>query len=173
MPLTPDQFQVLYPKIIGWIDLRLAIHANQARPVAAAGFQRLPEFFGKQVLESARYVVVDKVPVPPLTKLGFALPELVEFERMEAAGITYRQTFFVKKNEATRESLFFHELIHVVQWSVLGPEELLRRYAAGLAAAGYRNSPLEVMAYEAEERFVEGREVFNAVRFVREQLEAG
>lgn len=168
MPLTAEQFSKLYPKIIGWIDLQLALHSNGAKPIAAAGFARLPEYFGKDVLASARYVLVDKVPMPPLTKLG--LPQFADFEHMAAAGVTYRQTFFVRKEEAGRESLFFHELIHVVQWSLLGPENFLRQYAAGLETAGYRNSPLEVMAYDAQERFEASHDTFDAVRLVKTQL---
>jgi hypothetical protein len=137
-------------------------------PMAAADFPRLPAYFGKDVFATARYVVVDKVPMPPLTKLG--LPQFGEFERMPAAGITYRQTFFVQKEEARRESLFFHELVHVVQWNLLGPENFLQRYAAGLEAAGYRNSPLEVMAYDAEHRFETDPDTFDVVRYVSKQL---
>jgi hypothetical protein len=170
MPLTPEQFQSIYPKVMGWIDLRLAMHRAQAVAVACTGFRRLPEFFPKAVLTEARYVVVDKVPVPSLAQVGLAAPEFLQFEQMEPAGITYRQTFFVRKGEERRESLFFHELIHVLQWKELGSEEFLRRYADGLAKLGYRNSPLETMAYDAEERFEDGREIFDAVRYVRDQL---
>jgi hypothetical protein len=168
VPLTPEQFRILYPKIIGWIDLQLALHSGAVLPMSAAGFSRLSEYFGKDVLATARYVIVDKVPMPPLTRLG--LPQFGEFERMTAAGITYRQTLFVQKEEAGRESLFFHELIHVVQWSLLGPENFLQRYAAGLEAAGYRNSPLEAMAYDAQERFESDRDAFDAALYVRKQL---
>lgn len=168
MPLSQEQFAKLYPKIIGWIDLQLALHSSAARPVAAAGFARLPEYFGRELLASTRYVPVEKVPMPPLTRLG--LPQFGDFERITAAGITYRQTFFVQKAEAGRESLFFHELIHVVQWNLLGPEDFLRRYAAGLEAEGYRNSPLEVMAYDAQERFETDAETFDAALWVKKQL---
>lgn len=169
MALTAEQFGKLYPKIIGWIDLQLALHSGAAKPVSSAGFARLPHYFGKEVLSSAKFVLADNVPMPPLSRLG--LPQFAEFEQMRAAGITYRRTFFVQKGEAGREALFFHELIHVVQWDLLGPENFLRCYAAGLESAGYRNSPLEMMAYEAQERFEKDSESFDAVRLVRTQLE--
>lgn len=173
MSLTAEQFQVLYPKLMGWIDLRLAMHRGTAATVASAGFARLPEYFGQALLNEAQFVVVAKVPVPPLAQIGLTSAEFMHFEQMEALGITYRQTFFVRKDAAQREALFFHELIHVVQWKLLGAEEFLKRYAAGLAEFGYRNSPLEVMAYVAEERFSESREVFDAVRYVKEELAKG
>jgi hypothetical protein len=40
------------------------------------------------------------------------------------------------------ELLDFYELIHVIQWRLLGPEAFLATYAAGLETFGYRNSPL-------------------------------
>jgi len=36
-----------------------------------------------------------------------------------------------------RESLHFHELIHIVQWRVLGPEGFLAMHADGLTHFGY------------------------------------
>jgi hypothetical protein len=38
-------------------------------------------------------------------------------------------------------------------WRLLGSERFRAAYALGLQAAGYRNRPLEVMAYDAEECF--------------------
>ena len=69
------------------------------------------------------------------------------------AGITYFDTYFVRSDEARRESLHFHELVHVVQWGVLGPERFLASYADGLERFGYRHSPLEEMAYDLQTRF--------------------
>ena len=56
-------------------------------------------------------------------------------------------------DHARDESLHFHELVHVIQWRLLGPEKFLAFYADGLERFGYRNSPLEVMAYNLQDRF--------------------
>jgi len=58
----------------------------------------------------------------------------------------------------------------VIQWRVLGPENFLRSYADGLERYGYRESPLEVMAYDAEKRFVTSMAGFDAEQFVVENL---
>lgn len=79
-------------------------------------------------------------------------------------------TYFVLWQEAERESLHFHELVHVVQWQVLGPERFLARYADGLERHGYRTSPLEVMAYEQEAQFIAGAAPFSVEAAVRRQL---
>ena len=68
-------------------------------------------------------------------------------------GITYLDTYFLLPGGADDESLHFHELVHVIQWRVLGPENFLLLYAADLAERGYSDSPLEAMAYGHQQRF--------------------
>ena len=41
----------------------------------------------------------------------------------------------------------------MIQWQILGVERFLALYAGGLEKHSYRNSPLEVMAYDQEARF--------------------
>ena len=72
---------------------------------------------------------------------------------MDAGGITYLNTYFVRADQSHSESLHFHELVHVIQWRLLGPENFLAFYADGLERFGYRNSPLEAMAYNLQGRF--------------------
>jgi len=139
------------PLITTWIDRTLAAHAIDAHAVASLGFRRLPTFYSANLLSRAKVVAVERVPVPPLTSFG--LPEFGDFERGDYAGITFKDTYFVRADQVGNESLHFHELVHVVQWAHLGPEKFLLAYAAGLAANGYRNSPLEAMAYNLQAYF--------------------
>jgi hypothetical protein len=137
--------------MVAWIDQTIATHAGNAVAVANFGFDRLPSFYSPDLLARAKVVEVGRVPVPPLSALG--LSEFAAFEQGDYAGITFKDTYFVKATEAANESLHFHELVHVVQWAHLGVEKFLLQYAAGLAARGYRNSPLEVMAYDLQNYF--------------------
>jgi hypothetical protein len=166
--MSPEEFQTIYPRLMQWISATLAAHAAQARPVTAFGFARLPRYYRGETLVSAKVVIVDRLPVPPLTAMG--LHQYAEMERMPIGGITYLDTYFLTRAESPDESLHFHELIHVVQWRILGPEAFLARYADGLDRFGYRKNPLEVMAYDAQERFDAG-EVFDAERYVAKALE--
>jgi hypothetical protein len=106
--------------------------------------------------------------VPPLSAIG--LNQFTAFENGNYDGITFLDTFFVKHHRAADESLHFHELIHVVQWRLLGPERFLAAYAAGLEVYGYRNSPLEVMAYDAQAAFDQNARPFDAEKLVAEKL---
>jgi hypothetical protein len=166
--MTPDDFQTVYPHFMAWIEGVLHAHAGQAQPVVAKGFTRLPLYFRRERLASAKYVVVDRVPMPPLTALG--LSQFAEFEHADNSGVTYLDTYFVRRNRAHDERLHFHELIHVIQWGLLGPERFLASYAAGLETFGYRNSPLEVMAFDAEELFARSTAIFDAEKLVADKL---
>jgi hypothetical protein len=166
--MTPEQFQAVFPRFMAWITAIESAHADQAQPVAAQGFPRLPHYFSRELLGSARVVVVERVPMPPLTALG--LHQFAEFEHADNSGVTYLDTYFVKRDRARDEALHFHELIHVLQWRALGPEGFLAAYASGLEAFGYRDSPLEVMAYDAEAAFSQAAAIFDAEQLVADQL---
>jgi hypothetical protein len=133
-------------------------------------FPRLPRYFSPATLTSAKVVAVKIVPLPPLTALG--LGQFAGFEHMDAIGITYFVTFFVQANLADDERLHFHELVHVVQWSHLGPERFLAVYADGLQRFGYRDSPLEAIAYRPDGLFQRGGEPFSVEQIVGRELKS-
>jgi len=146
-----SRYLTLLPEIIRWIDSTLASYARDRRPVRSFGFRRLPRYFSEAMLATAGVVLVENVPTPPLSALG--LNEFTTFEMQDPAGITYRDTYFLQAKYGDAESLHFHELIHVIQWRILGPERFLLLYAKGLARHGYAEAPLEKMAYVHQTRF--------------------
>jgi hypothetical protein len=166
--MTQAEFDAKLPVILGWIQKTLAEHASRAQPVASLGFRRLPQYFASDVLRSAKVVYVPSVPAPPLSAIG--LPQFSDFENMNAAGITYLDTFFSREEMRGDEAHHFHELIHVLQWKMLGPKSFLAAYADGLERNGYRASPLEVMAYTLESVFSNSPSPFDATSIVRDQL---
>jgi hypothetical protein len=157
------------PLVVRWIDQTLAAHAHQTRPVASFGFARLPNYFSTELLQHAKVVGVARVPVPPLTALG--LPEFASFEKGDYSGITFKNTYFVQERRLTDESIHFHELVHVIQWEYLGVERFLLAYGAGLIARGYRDSPVEAMAYELQRRFQRNEPPFDVATAVRTKLD--
>jgi len=72
-------------------------------------------------------------------------------------------------------STLFHELVHAVQYRVLGLQKFARLYVTGfLNGGGYDGIPLERQAYELEERFSrDPRTVFSVENDVLERLQAG
>ena len=165
--MTPEEFQKFYPVLLGWIDVTLRAHAGNTQTVASRGFSRLPLYFTPDTLASANVVLVDNLPIPPLSSWG--LTRFADFERGNFDGVTYLNTLFIMRDKLRNEAIHFHELIHVVQWRILGPEQFLRSYADGLERVGYKNSPLEVMAYDAEAAFT-ANDIFDAEKMVAQKL---
>jgi hypothetical protein len=155
------------PGVREWIDHYVEAHAHLAVPVVELGFSRLSQYFYQSRLSTSKAVKVDRVQVPPLSKMG--LPYFADFEETTFTGITYMNTFFLAPPAHNCESTHFHELIHVVQWDVLGPDSFLMVYAVGLLAHGYENSPLERMAYELQRAFEAGRPIPQLELQIREK----
>lgn len=166
--MTPQELQKFYPLFIDWLHATLVAHAGMARTVASCAFPRLPHYFAAGTLASAKVVYVDQLPIPPLTSWG--LTRFAEFEGRNFDGIAYLGTFFLKQPQSGNEAIHFHELIHIVQWRILGPEDFLRSYADSWERFGYRQSPLEEMAYDAELAFTASKDAFDAERMVAEKL---
>ena len=146
--MSPEEFAKSYPPLIAWIRNTLTASAPAAHTVASRGFSRLPLYFTEKTLASTKVVLVDPLPIPPLSSMGLA--RFADFVRGNFDGITYVDTIFLKPTQSNNENVHFHELVHVIQWRLLGPDRFLLSYANGLECFGYRQSPLEAMAYDAE-----------------------
>jgi hypothetical protein len=166
--MTPEEFHTAYPKVQVWIQKTLAAYEKDARPVVSMRFPRLPLYFHPTLLETAKFIPIDRVPMPPLSAMG--LGRFAAFEEGDFHGITYLDRYFIKRTVVTNEALHFHELVHVIQWRLLGSEEFLRVYANELDEFGYENSPLEKMAYDAESLFKHSPATFDVEKFVAERL---
>jgi hypothetical protein len=120
------------------------------------------------LLDTAKFIAIDRLPMPPLSAMG--LSRFTAFEQGNFNGVTYLDRYFIKQTVVTEEAIHFHELIHVIQWRLLGPEDFLAAYANGLDEFGYENSPLEKTAYDAEASFKRSFAIFDAEKFVAEHL---
>lgn len=149
--MTLSRYAAFVPTILNWIRLTLATRDGEKLSVASFTFKRLPRYFSSETLNSASVVITNHLPRPPFSLLG--LTEFATFETQPMSAITYLDTYFLDPNVSNDESVHFHELAHVVQWQVLGPNNFLLLYAAGLAEFGYLESPLEAMAYDHQRRF--------------------
>ena len=166
--MSPEEFAKFYPPLLDWIRSTLTGSMRMARTVASRGFSRLPLYFTENTLTSTKVVLVDPLPMPPLSSMGLA--RFADFERSDFDGITYIDTIFLKPTQTNNENMHFHELVHVIQWRLLGPDRFLLSYANGLECFGYRQSPLEAMAYDAETAFASSTAIFNVEKMIAEKL---
>jgi len=162
------RLQAVLPAVKAWIDQTLEVHALDATPVSQSPFIRLQDHYPDALLARTRVVVVPRVPFPPVSQLG--LPEFRAMETMLMDGVTYKDTFFVRAG-SERDSLYFHELVHVVQWDRLGVDNFLYAYAIGLLQHGYQQSPLEQMAFQLQARFDQQRVPENLVEFIHQETD--
>lgn len=160
------RFHAALPQIRAWIDQFIEAHAASTHRLDHV--LPLASVFPAEVLERARMVLVDKTPFPPVSEFG--LPEFAAHGQRPFGGITFKNTFFVVNGHQTLR-LQFHELVHVVQWSRLGPDRFLLAYGAGLLQFGYEQSPLEAMAYTLEEQFARGQTPRNLVKVIEQGVD--
>jgi hypothetical protein len=171
MPLTPQlarKFQDALPGVRQWIDELLATYAGSATAVSQLAFPRISRCFPQDFLEMAKVVLVKQLPNPPFDRWG--LPELANALPTGEA-ISFKDTFFLLEQFRRSESLHFHELVHVAQWQTLNTDRFLITYAAGLAEFGYRNSPLEMMAFNLYGEFDHGVIRDDLLPFIRQSTE--
>ena len=146
------RFQAALPSVREWIDEYLHRHSHQTHAVHSLSLKRLAQCYPEQLLSRSKTATVERIEFPPVQSFG--LPEFDDIQRMLFDGITFKDTYFLRQG-CVSESLHFHELVHVVQWSRLGVDNFLLAYGVGLLA-GYQGSPLEQMAYELQSEFERG-----------------
>ena len=157
------------PAIKQWIAATLEEHSQQVATVSSLPFTRLPKCFSAHTLHHAKVAVVPQLPYPPLHQ--FELGELARDNPNEFTGITYLDTFFVLPTHRDKEWLYVHELVHVIQWQVLGADRFLLEYAVGIDEHpdNYYSRPLERMARDHDQRFQRG-ETYDVESAVRGEL---
>ena len=73
-------YESFLPKVKSWIDKLLYQYSSQAKRIVDLNFSRLPQYFSKEILETAKVVYVDSPPQIPLSSMG--LTQFQDFERM-------------------------------------------------------------------------------------------
>ncbi|WP_445355923.1 hypothetical protein ACJJI5_07650 [Microbulbifer sp. EKSA008] len=154
-------------KIDQWIDQTL-IDFKEVRQSCARFTGKFSGYYTKEFLSKSYFVVVDNIPKPRFPELYQA--GLGDFVDMEVAGITYKDTYFVKTPFAAEISLHFHELVHIHQWSLLGAESFIKRYISEIQTYGYNGAPLEKMAYSLQDRFMDNCTPTDVLSYVQNHL---
>jgi hypothetical protein len=163
--------------MVWWMTARyIAYHRRRLAPQATFIPQEvrasLQNHFPPAVLRDTR-IVQATMPEPILYPLAglFGIKGLLE---MSSIGAMTLVDVVAYPDELERDTLF-HELVHVVQYRVLGLRRFARLYVKGfLEGCGYEGIPLERQAYELGARFEKRPEDFFSVEEdVIRRLEAG
>jgi hypothetical protein len=135
--MTPEEFAAAYPKMLAWIQKTLAYQQKDARSIASMQFTRLPLYFAERTLQTTKFILLDRVPIPPLSTMGLA--RFAAFEQGNFDGITYLDTYFLRNHAERNEALHFHELIHV---DCLGRTVFLLPTLTGWSGSGMKTALL-------------------------------
>ncbi len=169
--LTPQQMVTFSQAVAEYIYTQRNRYYSRAAPLA---FEQVwSRFFPAVDLERIRVLQPgqERVPNPPfyedLEKLGFT--GLPNFTTM--AAITFDDV--VVFHDPVTPQLVFHELVHMVQYRLLGIEEFARLYVRGYLQGGYDGTPLEVCAYQLDGRFIMGSVGFDVEAEVKAWIDEG
>lgn len=154
-------------RIEEWIDSTNTAYQTQRQSCSAFN-SKFSGFYSARFLEGSYFVVVDNIPkpdFPELREIG-----LGDFIDMEVNGITYKNTYYIDKRCAGELRLHFHELVHVVQWDLLGAECFINRYIGEIQTHGYDDAPLERMAYALDRHYSQGGKPMDVPSYVQSKM---
>lgn len=154
-------------KVEEWIHRVNFLHKG-VRQSCSVFEEHFEGFYSPIFLETAFFVVTDDIPKPDFPELRKA--GLGDFIDIDVGGITYNDTYYVKKGVAKKLRLHFHELVHVVQWRELTPQGFIERYIQEIQDFGYEEAPLEKMAYALDGHYQQEGRHLSVEQYVRENI---
>jgi len=157
-----------------WVQAQWDYHRPGARALTDDEKTAFLPFFGGDILNATRVSVVPIIENPAFyaTLPSVLVGQLIDFTKM--AGITFLDTILVSRichpQDPPARSLLFHELVHVVQYQLLGRDKFVEEYIQGWMASDhvYDQIPLEKCVFALESRYNERPlETFSVEREVR------
>ena len=152
--LSAEMVEQVSREVAAYISAQRAQFISQAEPMREEVKIGLQGFFRTDVLESARFLVLDgqRIENPAFYGMlqGLGFTNIPDFGLM--AAVTFQDV--VVAHEEFSDGLRFHELVHVEQYRQLGLPRFADLYVHGfLNGGGYDGIPLEINAYELGGRF--------------------
>ncbi len=162
-----------------WIKEQRLVFRPLGRTLPDTAMAQFSLYFEEPLLREVRLVAVPALENPAFLSeyqpffAEKAIP-LLDFSSM--AGITLVDTILLVDRflEASASSLIFHELVHAVQYELLGPEKFVELYIMGWVNQGFNYAaiPLEMDAYELQNRYeAEPSDTFSVKEEISRRLE--
>ena len=162
-----------------WIAQQRETFRPLGHELSTAARAEFGKFFPDEVLKKFRIVTVPAIDNPPFVKqfrpvLALASIPVLDFSTM--AAMTYVDTVCIAQGAAKTDldPLVFHELIHVVQYDILGLDKFVELFISGWVNQGFNYAaiPLEMDAYELQNRYESDPELaFEVSEEVSQRLE--
>ena len=148
----------LIPNAKKWISTQRDLHNPHSVRLSKIEIDILQRFYLEATINRVRVRHVPRIENLPfyedLARVGVSIS--LDFSQM--AAITFDDTILIRDLYAHTPpliSLLFHEIVHVVQYGLLGVSEFSKQYIQGWARNGfiYAAIPLECDAFELQRRF--------------------
>lgn len=169
----------LLKKFHDWVCQQRNFYLAKARPLSSEEKSRLVGYFEDRLLNLVKVASVDRIQNPEfykiLKKSGVPMP--LDFST--AIGLTLIDCILIRKELKPGTPAFmstlFHEMVHVVQFDILGIEGHIELYADSLRDGGYQYHSviLERQAYALTDRFDRGEPPFSVSTIIRRELGRG
>jgi hypothetical protein len=161
-----------------WIESQRAQHRVHAAPLPDTTVAALGGFFEQETLDRARIRHVVSIDNPPFYREFEEAGESFPLDFKVWAAITFGDVILVNSEQVPgppSHSVVFHEMVHVVQYDVLGIHEFARRYVEPFIQNrfNYMSIPLETVAFDLQGRFEESSgDRFSAEAEIRSRIGA-
>jgi hypothetical protein len=161
---------------VGWVRFQQRKHRAATRPMNESEWLQLSRFFDMSTLSTVSVAILPELENPRVVSLLRRLGMRDTLDFSTAAGVTYGDIILISQShegDVPSISLLFHEMVHVVQYRVLGVRGFIERYVRGWAENGYAylTIPLERDAYALQRRYDENpQQVFSVEAEVRRCL---
>ena len=175
--MEPDELRgYLIREYQNWFYAQRQLHLPHARELSDLERARFGEYFDKKIFNLTRIAKVDRVSNPEfygdLVRSGMPIPmnftQAIGFTLIDC--VLIRETLF--DNSSAFISTLFHEMVHVVQFDILGPERMIELYTDFLIEGEYQyhSVPFERQAYALTDRFVMEESSFPVRKIVEREL---
>lgn len=160
-PDPAQDFASIVQQAHQWIESQRQLHRPEARSLTAEELELYGPYFPSEVLTTARIRTVPSFENPPfLGELRIPAAQTLDFR--QASGLALLDTILLNESRPggfSPQFILFHELVHLTQYRVLGPEAFLESWIEDLVVNGrsYTQIRLEAQAFELARRFAGGR----------------
>jgi hypothetical protein len=161
--------------VVDYISSSRKKYGAKAVPLTPEQRGAMQPFFSPEILEQTKTLVLkgERIQDPGF----YTMARMMGFKDLPSFSGVGALTFVdvIVSHEEFTNALLFHELVHVVQYAQLGVKEFGARYVSGfVSGGGYEGSPLEINAYELEQRYTANKaQTFSVADEVRQWVEAG
>ncbi len=172
---NPGLVEQFKSKGVLWIRAERDRYHHLAEPLSEQERRALSPYFPQLMLGRARVLVVEGFDNPDFFSIFKESGEPYPVDLRRASAMALVDTILIVRTaseSSLRDRLLFHELVHVMQYEVLGLDEYMEGYVDSWARNGgsYRDIPHEEQAFELASRFSSRGEPFSVETEVRSRF---